>query len=134
MKIELYLANIDQDFIKIAKSVAKAPKPPKPLPPCVYASWKKSCCVANCVTAREKHPHIPIVAKRPIPCLFMRAEPDGGLIWDSKTGAVYKVDQEAYEALGLLDNGVPPRNVAKSLGLPFSRVNTFVAKIRKLGT
>ena len=125
MKIELFLEKIDQEMIETRAGGA-------PIHECTYASWKKSCCVINCVRAADRDTHVPIVKKRDAPVIFMRRETDGGLIWDSRSGSVYKVDEEAYQALNDLDNGVPPSKVAKSMGVPLDKFNKLLKKIRKL--
>jgi hypothetical protein len=134
MKIELFLETIDQEEIRVEKY---APEPPTPVPPggppCkLYVSWKKQCCVLNCVRTTERRGHKPIVSARKTSVIFMRKEIDGGLIWDSKSGAVYKVDVEAYQALNDLDAGLPPKKVVKCMGLTSSKFNKFLDEVRKL--
>jgi hypothetical protein len=64
--------------------------------------------------------------------LFMRSEQDGGMLWDPRTGAVYKLDEEAYHALLDLENGFSEREVAKRMGINIRLVQSLSRNVSKI--
>lgn len=84
MKIELYLKKINQENIKSGNEV-------NPTKCEIYGSWTVSCCILQVQSSPKKCDYL------------IRKEEFGGLLWDSKTGSVYKLDEEAYRTLTELE-------------------------------
>ncbi len=113
MKVDLYLKKINQEMIKTGTvRVAGCD---------FYASWTKSCCILD-----FKKP------SRMDPGYLIRKEDVGGLIWSPKTGAVYKLDEEAYHTLLELDHGLNDATVASRVGVKEAQVKKLRETIGKL--
>jgi hypothetical protein len=64
---------------------------------------------------------------------FMRMEKDGGMIWDARMGAVYKLDEEAYHIILEAEHGFSYIEIARRMSLPLEKVKEFMDKVRRLG-
>jgi hypothetical protein len=118
MKVELFLKKINQEMINTGKKRAAGCD--------IYASWTKSCCVLDfCKNDSDK---VVLPADRG---LLIRKEDAGGMMWNSRTGAVYKLDEEAYHAMLELEHGFSEKIVAKRLNLPVKKVGTLMKTLKK---
>ncbi len=119
MKIELYLRKINQE--KISTEIGLAAK-------CgTYVSWTKECCVLDFHRTETAFDYL------------IRPEPDGYMLWDSKTGSVYKLDDEAYRLITEIEKIKGPATIdkeietaAKRANVPISSAKEFLSTIRKL--
>jgi hypothetical protein len=116
MKIQLYLDRINQEMIEIG---------PGRRVRCIYVSWTKECCILHFGRVRSE----PGEENG----LMLRKEETGGLLWDARSGAVYSLDEEAYNALLELENGYRPSIVAKRIGVTTKKMNTLIAQLKELG-
>jgi hypothetical protein len=119
MKIELYLKQINQEMIdagRVARPGAEW-----------TVSWPKECCVLDFSLA----PHEDLVQPAR-PGFMLRKEDEGGMFWDPRTGAVYKVDEEAYHALLDLDRGFSELDVARRLKVPAKEVNALTRQLARI--
>jgi hypothetical protein len=119
MKVELYLKNINQEMIDAGRiSSAKLTGAERAW----TVSWPKSCCVLD-----FSMPSMGEEVINPVRGFIMRAEKEGGMMWEPKTGAVYKLDEEAYHTLLDLDQGFSKHEVAKRVGVTLDSVD-FLSK------
>lgn len=120
-KIQLFLSKINQEMIK-----TKVGKLPPPMD-CTYASWKKSCCILDFSFAKS-------ASKRSLPKrgVLFRKESDGGMMWNARTGAVYKLNDVAYHALLDIDHGLSEIEVAKRNDLDLKTVQSFFRRIKRI--
>lgn len=114
LKIDLFLDQINQEMIRTVGLQAGCD---------LYASWKKSCCILDFFRVRSEEEIINPPLTRG---LLFRKEPEGGMMWDPKSGAVYKLSEDAYHALVDLDHGLSEVEVAR-------RNDLSVADVRGLG-
>lgn len=118
MDIQLYLRSINQEMIDAGRNAA-----PGSLEWVV--SWPKECCIINFSRAPlEQEVVLPVTRG-----FMMRNEPDGGMLWDPNTGAVYKADEEAYHALLDLDQGFSEREVARRLKTTERAIKELIRKL-----
>ncbi|TAN60640.1 hypothetical protein EPN18_08150 [bacterium] len=118
MKVELFLKKINQEMINVGKAR---------LAGCdFYVSWTKECCVLN-FFRRDRD-----IAVRPADKgLMIRKEAEGGMMWDARTGAVYKLDEEAYHALLEMEHGLRDETVANRVGVPVKEVTKLMKTLKK---
>ena len=64
--------------------------------------------------------------------LVLRKETEGGIFWDPNSGAVYSVDEEAYNAILELDRGVTEREVARRIGADLESVRELVHTMQRI--
>jgi len=126
MEIKLYLKNINQEMIDAGRTVSKKALAASDDKSWVV-SWPKSCCVLDFSLI---DPHSRLI--NPVQGFVMRSEKDGGMMWDPRTGSVYKLDEEAYHALLDLDQGYSEREVAKRMGVTLKSVSSLGKKISKV--
>lgn len=120
MKVELFLKKINQEMLNFLKA---------PSLPCdFFIRWTKECCVLDFCVVGEKGELTNLSRKG----FMARKEEDGGMLWDTKTGAVYKLDEEAYHTLLELENGVSAREVAKRVGVTQKNVYNLIATLKRL--
>ena len=121
MKIELYLKNINQEMIDAGRRVRGRGEAEW------VVSWPKSCCILDFSMA----PH-DILSDPPMRGLMMRKDDEGGMFWDPKTGAVYKVDEEAYHTMLELDRGFSEREVARRMRISPRKVRGLTDQLRRI--
>lgn len=124
MKIKLYLKNINQEMIDAGRKIIGNRIGSDTS---WVVSWPKSCCVLDFA--------IPIPGEEiinPLRGYVMRAEKEGGMMWDPKSGSVYKLDEEAYHALLELDQGFSSVEVAKRIGVSPESINSLTKTISRL--
>ncbi len=124
MKVKLYLKNINQEMIDAGRTVSAKGKGAK-----IHSwavNWPKSCCVLDFSMPKPGEDVI-----NPVRGFVMRAEKEGGMMWDPRTGSVYKLDEEAYHALLDLDQGFSKREVAKRIGVSEESVNSLSRTISR---
>lgn len=119
MKIELYLTKINQDLI------LKGRPPKKPGVKWVV-SWPKSCCVIGAAAAKSGR------AKK-MSGYLLREEKEGGMIFDPRTAAIYKVDEEAYHTIIEMEYTSDLKQLAKRMGLSINTIKTFKKRLTELG-
>lgn len=117
MKIQLYLDRINQEMINIG--------PDRSVGCDIYVRWTKQCCILNFGRIRRE----PGEENG----LMLRKEETGGLLWDARSGAVYSLDEEAYNALLGLENGYRPTIVAKQIGVTTKKMNALIVQLKELG-
>lgn len=118
-RIDLYLSKINQEKIRVG------PPPPQQEPECWHIEWKKSCCILDFSLDKS--------AERSRAFGFlMRAEPRGGLMWNPRTGSVYKLNEEAYHALLDLEAGFNEWEIAKRNGLSLRSVQEMLRKLKRI--
>jgi hypothetical protein len=126
MKATLYLKNINQEMIDAnRKALVKGLGDAKSW----VVNWPKSCCVLD---FSMPNPGEEVI--NPLRGLVMRAEKEGGMIWDPQTGSVYKLDEEAYHTILDLDRGFSNHEVAKRIGVSIQSVNSLSKKILNIRT
>jgi len=124
MRIERYLEKINQEMISTPKVSRKSIVEGC----CIYVSWKKSCCILDFSFVSPQD-----YVSTPIPLHWMmRSEADGGLLWNPKSGEVFKLDEEAYSVMVELQNGKTERAIAKELHLKPDQVKAFTEKILEI--
>jgi hypothetical protein len=117
MQVEKFLDRIDQEMIDIGPELRMGCD--------FYASWTKSCCILD-FRRLDSKPE----ADQDV---LLRKEEGGGLLWNTRTGAVYKLDNEAYDTLLELENGVRPAVVAKRVGVSQEKITELTKSLQKLG-
>lgn len=124
MKFELFLDKINQEMISNPidhkKSIVDGC--------CIYVSWTKSCCVLD---FSFRLPGDGVTDPVP-PHWMMRSEEEGGLMWNPKTGQVYKLDEEAYNAIVELEQGYTMKQTAEKLKLKKSEIYLLEKLIQKV--
>lgn len=116
MKVELFLDRINREMINVG-TAAKAGCD-------FYASWTKSCCILDFRRLRRR--------PEEENGLMIRKEDEGGMLWDARTGAVYKLDEEAYHTLLELEHGLREEVVADRVGVRVQEVKGLIDTLRKL--
>lgn len=119
MKVELYLKKINQEMLSAGKGRAAGCD--------IYASWTKSCCILDFCKKLDKDIAVLPANKG----LMLRKEDVGGMMWDARTGAVYKLDEEAYHALLEMEHGYSKETVAKHLDVPVKKIETLTKMLKK---
>ena len=117
-RIELFLKRINQEMIRGPGTLAGCD---------FFVSWKKSCCVLDfsLVGTGDKR-------SRPAEGFLIRKEPDGGMIWNPRTGTVSKLNEVAYHAILDIENGLSALQVANRNGLSVGSVRRFVGKLQRM--
>lgn len=118
-RIDLYLSKINQEKIRVG------PRPPTTDAFCFHIVWKKECCVLD--FSLEKS-----AARSREFGFLMRAEPEGGFMWNPRTGSVYKLNEEAYHALLDLEAGLNEWEIAKRNGLSLRSVQEMLKKLKRI--
>jgi hypothetical protein len=113
LKIELYLRNINQDTID---------NPPKGKP----GDWRVVVPIWKVNFA------IPLAGKRELRYLI-REEKEGGMLFDQKTSAVYKLDEEAYHTLIEMEHFKDPEKLAHKLNIEKEKVEELKNRLKELG-
>ena len=126
MKIKLFLKNINQEMIDAGRKVS-AKKLKKAGIDSWVVSWPKSCCVLDFSIVNPRDRII-----NPLRGFVLRAEKDGGMMWDPRAGSVYKLDEEAYHTLLELDRGYSMREVANRMNIPLKSVKSLTNKILRV--
>lgn len=115
MKVALYLEKINQEMIgnpvNKSKSIAEGC--------CIYVEWSKSCCVLD---FSLKNPNDDATV---LPEFILRSEEDGGMLWNPRSGAVYKLDKEGYNVLNHLENGLSEESIAKLESVDIESIKQF---------
>ena len=138
--MDLYLEHINQEMIDASRmskteDVSKAPalgkeKVARPLGKMGrMVDWTIRCCILNFKMPERLGEEV----INPQKGYFMRMEKDGGMIWDARMGAVYKLDEEAYHAILEAEHGFSDIEIAKRMSLPLEKVKEFMDKVRRLG-
>jgi len=116
-KIELYLNKINQEKIHNHGSAAGCD---------IYGSWTKSCCILDFSLARPGD-----LVSNPMRGMFVRKEGEsGGLIWNPRSGAVYKLNEDAYHVVLDIENGLSEIEIAKRNDMSLQAVQNFVKQIK----
>lgn len=122
MNIELFLNKINQEMIRTG------PASPDIVAGCdFYVSWTKECCILD-FKMPSKNVGDPAYREH-----LLRKEDVGGMLWSPKSGAVYKLDEEAYHTLLELDHGLNHELVARKMKTSVREVDAFVSKLSALG-
>lgn len=117
-KIELYLAKINQEKIRSSGSAAACD---------FYASWKKSCCILDFSTVNPLD-----LVSQPLRGLLFRREPGGGMLWNPRSGAVYKLNEAAYHAVLDVEQGLSELEVARRNNLSSKTAQTLFRRLRQI--
>ena len=122
MKVELYLKNINQEMIDAGRGV-------KDIGAAEWVvSWPKSCCVIDFSLVRPQD-----LVTNPQPFGFiLRQEGKGGMFWDPKSAAVYRVDEEAYHTMLELDRGFSVREVSRRMKVSGRKVQKLVEQLKRI--
>ena len=120
MKIELYFTKITQDIIRKGR-ITKMPPSRR-----WVVSWPKSCCIIGAIPSK------PGAAKKKTGYL-LRHEKQGAMVYDPRTAAVYKVDEEAYHTLIEMERTTDLKEVANRMGTSIRAIKTFQKRLAKLG-
>lgn len=116
MKLELFAKKINQEMIRTGAGARAGCD--------YYASWTKSCCILDFGKLRDR-------GDRVKPGLMMRREDAGGLVWNPRTGAVYKADERAYHALLDIEAGLRDELVAQRNGVTAAQVKSLHAQLSR---
>jgi hypothetical protein len=114
----LYLRKINQEKIRFTGSAGKCD---------LYASWSKSCCILDFKKVRPGDR-----VSRPLEGLLLRSEPSGGMIWNPRSGAVYKLNEAAYHAVLDVEYGLSELEVARRNNLTPNVTQSFFRKLKKI--
>lgn len=117
-KISLFLKKINQEMIRDFGSAAGCD---------FYVSWTKSCCILDFSLVPPED-----LVSRPTKGSLIRKEPEGGMMWNQRTGAVYKLNETAYHAAIDIESGLSDIEVARRNQLPLKSVQVLFTKLRKL--
>ncbi len=120
MKVELFLDKINQEMIRTVGQAAGCD---------FYVSWTKSCCVLDFSLAR---PGDDAVLPADFKGLLLRKEPEGAMMWDPRTGAVYKLSESAYHALIDLDSGLSELETARRHRVSLKEVKGLTRSLEKI--
>ena len=135
MKVELYLQSINQEMIDagIGKPELQTKRKTKGAPPVAFEwnvwIWKLSCCILDFSLPSDDLISLP---ERRLRGYMLRKEKEGGMFWDPRTGAVYKVDEEAYHTLIELDRGLSELMIARRMNTTVEKVARFKKRLIKL--
>lgn len=116
--VKLYLDKINQEMLSDVTGRAKCD---------IYVKWKKSCCVLDFFRVRPDD-----LVSTPTRGFLMREEKKGGMMWNTRTGAVYTLNEPAYHALMDLEDGLSKVEVAKRNSLTPKQVKSLVKKLSAL--
>ncbi|MFX0195899.1 MAG: hypothetical protein ACFFCW_07240 [Candidatus Hodarchaeota archaeon] len=112
MKIELYLRNINQDMIDDRQMrMGRDWRVVVPI-------WKVSFLGTPFEKKGQKY--------------LLRAEKEGGMLFDPKTSAVYKLDEEAYHTLIEMGHFEDSRRIAERLNIDKEKVEQFKKELGEL--
>ena len=117
-KVELFMRKINQEHIRNVGQAAGCD---------FYASWKKSCCILDFSLVKPGD-----LVSNPIRGMFIRKEPGGGMIWNPRSGAVYKVNEDAYHVILDVENGLSETEIAKRNGMTLRAAQYFMKQLRKI--
>lgn len=120
MKVELFLDKINQEMIRTVGSAAGCD---------LYASWTKSCCILDFSLSR---PEDQVVLPANLKGLLLRKEPEGAMMWDPRTGAVYKLSESAYHALIDLDSGLSELETARRHNVSLKELKGLTRSLEKI--
>lgn len=120
MKVDLFLDKINQEMISRVGSQLACD---------FYASWTKSCCILDFARVRPGEEVVQPPATRG---LLLRKEPEGGMLWDPASGAVYKVSEDAYHALIDLDHGLSELEVARRNHVGVKDVQALTRRLARI--
>lgn len=91
--------------------------------------WSVPCCVIN-IGARRAEDELVLPSRGR--GFVLRREREGGIFWDPITNAVYRVDDEAYNAMLELDRGLTEGEVARRLGVERGAVRELVQTLGEI--
>jgi hypothetical protein len=117
-KIDLYLRKINQEKIRYTGSAVGCD---------YYASWTKSCCILDFKKLRPGE-----LVSRPLDGLLLRSEPGGGMLWNPRSGAVYRLNEAAYHAVLDVEHGLSELEVARRNSLTPKATGSLFRKLRQI--
>jgi hypothetical protein len=120
MEVKLFLRNINQEHIGTKGLSAEGWD---------GNVWQVDCCVIAPAGISDPQGERVYPARKG---LVLRKETDGGIFWDPNSGAVYRVDEEAYHAILELDRGVSEPEVARRLGVDLKSVRKLVRRMQRI--
>ena len=120
MKVELFLKKINQEMINVGKERISGCD--------FYVSWTKECCILDFKIPSKRKEEVAGPISRG---LMIRKEDVGGMLWDAKTGAVYKLDEEAYHTILELEHGFREEVIAKRVGVNVKEVYNLMKILKK---
>lgn len=123
MKVELYLKNINQEMIDAGR-ISPGEKQVG-----WTVSWPKECCILDFSLGDFEE-----IVQPAFRGYMLRKEEEGGMFWDPRSGAVYKVDEEAYHALLELDSGFSVREVARRMKVPVKEISSLVREVSRIAS
>jgi hypothetical protein len=115
VKLDLYVKKVNQEMIRTGPGAVAGCD--------YYASWTKSCCILDFGKLRRGDDRVK-------PGLMLRKEGVGGLVWNPRTGAVYRADEEAYHALLDIEAGLRDDLVARRNGVGVAKVQALQEQLR----
>jgi len=116
-QIKLFLSKINQEQIRPA-AVAGCD---------FYASWTKSCCILDFSKLSPADR-----VSQPLDGLLLRREPDGGMLWNPRNGAVYKLNEVAYHAALDVEAGLSEAEVARRNKLSAKATQSLLRTLRRI--
>jgi len=116
LKITLFLEKINQEMIRTTPSAR-----------CLYVSWKKSCCILDFSLVKPGD-----LVTNPARGLVLRKEDDGGMMWNPRSGAVYKLNEDAYHAILDLESGSSEYEIARRNDLELGAVRAMLTKLKRI--
>lgn len=117
-EIELFMRKINQENIRSTGRASDCD---------FYVSWEKSCCILDFSLVKPGD-----LVSNPVRGLLIRKEPDGGMIWNPRSGAVYKVNEDAYHVIIDVENGLSETEVAKRNKMTLRATQNFMQQLRKI--
>jgi len=119
LKIDLYLEKINQEMINIGPGAVSGCD--------FYVKWSKSCCILDFSLVKPGD-----LVSQPYRGFLLRKEEEGGMMWNPRTGAVYKLNDDAYHAVLDLENGYSELEIARRNDLGLRAVQGMIRKLKKL--
>lgn len=134
MEAELYLWDLNQDKIGLDK-VINPEDVERVFGPGNEAAWvlccDAFCCILDFSNRIDRLEEVSFADMRRKARFRwqMRQEKYGGLLWNPHTGHVFKLDQEAFEILRELEEGVGLETVEEKFNVSSSDLHKFLATI-----
>lgn len=126
MKVELFLRDINQDIIKKPKELRRVGVNPEEI------QWTKECCIGNCCIFKSNSYRPDDVRPGDFnKGLILRKERFGGLLWDSTTGKVFKLDSEAYNLFKDIEKSESIDSILEKHKLNKTKLRTILKKVGK---
>lgn len=100
---------------------------------CVRECCVRDCCVGECCVGDEAFTKKMHLSKENTNKWLLRKEKFGGLIWEPKSGKIFKLDNEAYEFLTDLKNQEKINTVLLKHKISNAQFNQYLKDFNSVG-